>query len=184
MTHKKIALTLSFLFIFSILAIAQNCNAGNRIARKVWQRTGAWTNPVSLVPFTNQFKIKKKVWNAIVGNSSATWGPRHINLNKKESGTVHGGTKRTFVSDPLFYNNARIKLDKTGGRGRTLVLICTHDDDGTSRGVQEYEFQNSGTTSSKTFRIPNVRGKIVSISISCKTALRSFTYGVKLENYN
>lgn len=181
MKHS-IILSIIILLLSCSNTYAQNCNAGARIAQKAWQETGKWTNPVSLIPFTTHFKIKKTVWNAIVGNSSATWGPRNIDLDTPEHGTVHGGTKRTFVTDPLFYENATITLNKTGGRGRTVVLVCTHDDRGNSEGVREYTFVNSGLNSSKTFNIPNVRGKIVSIAISCKTSLRSFSYNVEIVN--
>lgn len=180
---KMIIGLIAILFICS-QGYAQNCNAGARVADRVWAHTGGWTNPVSFVPFANMFKVKKTVWNGIVGNSSATWGPRNIVVDKKEFGTVQAGTKRTFVSNPLFYNKAKITINKTGGRGRTVVLVCTHDSFGNSEAVREYEFANSGLSSSKVFHVPNVRGKIVSVAISCKTAFRSFTYDAKLENFD
>jgi len=179
---KKSIIVLVAFLCMSTYSYAQNCNAGSRIANRAWNQTGPWTNPVSIVPFVTQFKIKQAIWNTIVGNSQARWGARHIEIDKKATGTVQGGTKRTFVSNPLFYDNLKITLNKTGGRGRTVVLVCTHDSDGNSEAIREYTFQNSALSSSKQFQIPNIRGKIVSIAISCKTALRSFTYDIELEN--
>lgn len=181
---KKLIIGMILFFCIASLSIGQNCNGGQRVAKKVWSKTGKWTSPTSFIPFVGGFKLKKAAWNSIVGNSSATWGPRHIEEKEIENGTVHGGTKRTFVSDPQFYDTAKITINKTGGRGRTVVLVCEHNDRGQTVSVDEYEFPNSGLMSSKVFVIPNVRGKILSVTISCKNAIRSFTYNCELENYD
>lgn len=174
---------LVLLFAFGIGTLtAQNCNAGKRIASKVWAKTGKWNNTIQFIPFKTQFNIKKHTWNLIVGNSSARWGPRHLPLSQVQTGTVHAGTKRTFVTDPLFYETMVIQINKTSGRGRTIVLVCEHSDSGASTPIAEYTFENTSMLSSKTFTLNNVRGKIISVAISGKTALRSLSYTIEATN--
>lgn len=99
---KKLILAFTLCALaFSTHLQAQNCNQGANLAQDMWEAWGPWQPNISLIPFKNEVNQIKSAWNAIAGNSSATIGPRFLELDGgNEEGTILGQTKRTFVTPP------------------------------------------------------------------------------------
>lgn len=132
-----------------------------------------------MIPFKNGVKRIKDAWNWISSNSSANIGPRYLEMDGgNEQGTVMGQTQRTFVTPPSFNNTVKVTLNKYDGRAETKVLICSHGDDGITRTLKEYTFENNKNGQTKVFTLTGVRGKIISIAIKNKSVGNKFKYRI------
>lgn len=73
-------------------------------------------------------------WNQLAANQWATLGPRQLEYDTVQTGTVVNPTKRTFVSAvPLESDSFNITVTKKGGGSSTHVVVCSHGSDGSSR---------------------------------------------------
>src|SRR5690606_23783244 len=105
-------------------------------------------------------------WNWIAGNSSATIGPRRLEIDGgNETGQILGQTKSTFVTPPSFNNQVVITINKFEGRAETGVTICTHGQNGVTETVTSYVFPNDNNGKVKSFTINNAKGKIISVAM-------------------
>ena len=180
---KKILFVLTFIVALSITNVtAQNCNQGEKLAEKTWEKWGTWKPNISLIPFNNTLKRVKKAWNWIASNGGATIGPRFLELDGgNKQGSISGQTKRTFVTPPSFEDTITITVNKYDGRAETGLVICSHGRDGVSRQLKSYTFENSKNGKVKTFTLNNVRGKIISVAMRNRSVGNKFKYRINAE---
>ncbi|MEZ4875483.1 MAG: hypothetical protein R2793_08540 [Flavobacteriaceae bacterium] len=173
-----------FLFAFVVLAFsthleAQNCNQGSNLAQSMWDAWGPWQPNISLIPFKNEVRQIKNGWNAIASNSSATIGPRLLELDGgNEEGTILGQTMRTFVTPPSFDDTVEITINKYDGKAKTGVVICVQGQDGVTTQKASYEFPNENNGKVKKFTLNNVRGKSIIIAMKNLSVGNKFKYRV------
>ncbi len=176
---KLILLTGIILFTFSFQGISQNCNQGEKLAKKTWQKWGPWKPNISLIPFKNKVTKIKNVWNWIASNGGANIGPRLLELDGgNEQGSITGQTKRTFVTPPSFDNKVEITINKYDGKAKTGVVICVQGRDGVTRQRASYEFPNNKNGKVKKFVLNNVKGKIIIIAMKNKSVGNKFKYRI------
>lgn len=167
------------LFAFSFQAEAQNCNQGKKLAEKTWEKWGPWKPKIKLIPFKSDVQKLKNVWNWIASNSSATIGPRLLEVDGgNENGTIMGQTSSTFVTPPSFENKMEITINKYQGRAKTGVVICAMGEDGVLTQLREYEFPNDKNGKVKKFTLNNVKGKIVIVAMKNLSVGNKFTYRI------
>lgn len=178
MKKSIIVCALAFL-AFTIHAEAQNCNQGEKLAEKTWEKWGPWKPNISLIPFKSQVTKIKNVWNWIAQNGGATVGPRFLEVDGgNETGSVAGQTKRTFVTPPSFNNTMTITINKYDGKAETGVVICSHGRDGISTQLKTYTFPNNKNGAVKKFTLTGVKGKIISVAMRNKSVANKFKYRI------
>ncbi|MCB0457854.1 MAG: hypothetical protein KDC91_08930 [Flavobacteriaceae bacterium] len=176
---KVIFLVAFFVFAFGSQLEAQNCNQGSNLAQDMWDAWGPWQPNISLVPFKNEVRLIKNGWNAIAANSSATIGPRFLELDGgNEEGTILGQTMRTFVSHPSFDDTVEITINKYDGKAKTGVVICVQGKDGVTTQKASYEFPNENNGRVKKFTLNNVRGKSIIVAMKNLSVGNKFKYRI------
>lgn len=183
---KKKAFALYFvLFGFAAILNAQNtpnCNQGENLAERTWEKWGPWKPKITLIPFKNEVVALRDNWNWIVSNGNATVGPRRLEIDgENETGTILGKTKSTFVTPPSFNNKVIITINKYDGKAETGVTICTHSSDGSTETETSYVFPNENDSRVKTFTINNVKGKIISVAMKNNSIANKFQYRINAQ---
>ena len=177
---KVIILSLVALFAISFNADAQNCNQGKKLAQKTWQKFNKpWKVNINPIAYATGVKAIKTGWNAIAANSGAAIGPRFLDTDgSKQTGSVSGQTKRTFVTPPSFNKKMTITINKYQGKAETGVIICSHDEQGRTKTLREYTFKKDKNGKVKKFELNNVKGKIISVAIRNRSVANKFKYRV------
>lgn len=180
---KKIIFAAVFIFLgIANTAIAQstpNCNQGENLAQKTWEKWGPWKPDILPIPFRHEVITLRNHWNWIVNNSGATVGPRRLEIDGgNETGNILGQTKSTFVTPPSFENKVVITINKYDGRAETGVTICTHGRDGVTTTVTSYVFPNDNNGKVKTFTVNNAKGKIISVAMKNNSVGNKFSYRI------
>jgi hypothetical protein len=177
---KKIITIIAIaLFAFSYQLEAQNCNQGEKLAQKTWEKWGPWQPNIQLIPFKAEVQKIKNVWNWIAANGGATIGPRFLELDGgNETGTIMGQTKSTFVTPPSFDNKVEITINKFDGKAKTGVVICVQGRNGVTTQKANYEFPNNKNGKVKKFVLNNVKGKIIIVAMKNLSVGNKFKYRI------
>jgi len=176
---KLIVLIVISLFTFTNQTQAQNCNQGVKLAQKTWEQWGPWKPKISLIPFKGKVRKIKRAWNAIVSNSSATIGPRFLELDGgNKQGSIVGQTKGTFVTPPSFDNKVEITINKYDGKARTGVTICVQGRNGVTTQKASYQFPKGKNGKVKKFVLNNVKGKIIIVAMKNLSVGNKFKYRI------
>lgn len=181
---QSLALSLIMFFSFSSAqAQTPKCSSAASAVAAMWNAYGVWTPSVTAQAYGTLATDAIRKWNRKAGNSWGTIGPRHLSLkNKTATGTILGQTNRTFITVPSRGNTVRITLRKTDGRAKTGVTICTQTKNGSRKTVKSYTFNNSRQPMSKTFVVPNAKGKVISVNMRNYSVGNKFKYTIKASN--
>ncbi len=175
---KKVLLTLTIAIITFNLQ-AQNCNQGEELARRTWEKWGPWEPKLHIVPYKATIRTVKFAWNIIASHSPANLSPRFLEFNEvKEQGNIVPRTKRTFVTPPPYVDNVEITINKFDGKARTGVVICTQGKDGITQNIANYTFPRDKRGKIKKFRLNNVKGKIIIVAMKNLSAGNKFKYRI------
>jgi hypothetical protein len=208
---KKIGSTvgISLLLASHILtapAMAAGCNSPLNTTRKIWKKwdevilsTGCITaitiatlgtaTPAASAAcikqsnrFVNAADTMVLAFNALIGDSRLTIGPRPIVFNDTQDGGLIGPIDRTFLSAyPMDKNNVTVSVKKLDGRAATEAIICKVAYDGTATKVGEINFprgnDNIGQELSKT--VTGMENHLLQVRINTITPLFQFKYQLK-----
>ncbi|MDH3280880.1 MAG: hypothetical protein OEQ18_07100 [Gammaproteobacteria bacterium] len=118
-------------------------------------------------------------WNEFADDNWATIGPRKLEFDTLQSGTVVNPTRRTFVSAiPLESDYAKITLTKRGGRSTTQIAVCSHGPDGDTR-VEHSTIITGDRPDGYQWSPPELEGmldRLISIQIQPTSAARQLGY--------
>lgn len=178
---QVLAFSLMMAFSFSTAqAQTPQCSSAASAVAGMWNSYGVWSPSVTVQAYGTLATDAIRKWNRLAGNSWGSIGPRHLSLkNKSATGTILGQTNRTFVTVPSHGNTVKIILRKTDGRAKTGVTICTQTKSGTRRTVKSYTFNNSKAAMTKTFIIPNAKGKVISVNMRNYSVGNKFKYTIR-----
>lgn len=103
------------------------------------------------------------------------------NLGSK-NGNVVGNTLSKYTSNkPACKNRATVKVQKTGGKAKTMVTVYkANTKNGSGTYVTSYEFPNGKAKSTKTFTVNNANGKYIRIEVKNRSAANTFKYSAKI----
>ncbi|MEO0474163.1 MAG: hypothetical protein AAF206_31430 [Bacteroidota bacterium] len=170
--------TLSF-GLTSLNAQTPGCSSAANTVSTMWQKYGEWSPSIGFSAWASKADRAIRLWNQAARNSWATIGPRSLNLPRDtESGTILGQTNRTFVTPPSFHNTIEITINKTDGRAKTGITICTKSRNGSRRTVHSYTFNNGNRPMRKVFTINNAKGKVISVSMRNYSVGNKFKYTI------
>ncbi|WP_146138366.1 hypothetical protein [Chamaesiphon polymorphus] len=199
----------SLLLLNNILttpAMAAGCNSPLNTTRKIWKKWdetilatscittativtfGAGTPAASAACIKQSSLFLKAAdtmvlaFNALIGDSRLTIGPRPILFNDTQDGGLIGPIDRTFLSAyPMDKNNVTVSVKKLDGRAATEVIICKVATDGTATKVGEINFprgaDNIGQELSKT--VTGMENHLLQVRINTITPLFQFKYQLK-----
>lgn len=122
-----------------------------------------------------------KQWNTLLaGNGWARIGPRAIEFEKAEKGTVQGITERLFVSPMPAFRPVTVEITKLDGKGRVRAVVCKAPEKGRAQVVRAFDIDDDtkdGTV--EKVEIPDAVGHVIKIVFHGKNATRSIQYTVK-----
>lgn len=124
-------LVFSFVLAFSTSASAQ-CDAGaiSKLIKQLREECNKEGEPNAIQCTKTGEKLSKvvKTLNSLTSNGSLTIGPRYIQFNKDQDGTVIAPGDRTFVSGaPLEKDGASLTLTHHDGNAALDVVVCKID---------------------------------------------------------
>lgn len=123
-----------------------------------------------------------KFFNANANNSWATIGPRRLEWNKTQTGTVVSTFSRVFLSaEPIDKDSVTVKVKKIDGKAKAQVVICKIDDKGNYIKLAEFEFfkgdDNEGQEISRT--VTGTKGHLVQVRLDADSVVNKFEYQIK-----
>lgn len=135
-------LVFSFVMAFSTSASAQ-CDAGaiGKLITKLREECKKEGEPNAIQCTKTGEKLSKVVrtLNSLTSNGSLTIGPRFIEFNKNQDGTVIAPGDRTFVSNaPLEKDGASFSLTHHDGKATLEVAVCKIDADGKATKLESF----------------------------------------------
>lgn len=135
----------------------------------------------TLAKFEEAGKKTIAKWNSLVGNTWASLGPRPLTFGTKLKGTVVSTGGRVFITPaplPAHTDEVEIKLEKTGGKGKTSVTVCKISANGKAEQLWSFTIdsgdENEGKTWSRKFK--NLNGYILSVHLDCKSLSKKLEY--------
>ncbi|MCL4789887.1 MAG: hypothetical protein KJ070_24425, partial [Verrucomicrobia bacterium] len=135
----------------------------------------------TLAKFEEAGKKTIAKWNSLVGNTWASLGPRPLTFGTKLKGTVVSTGGRVFITPaplPAHTDEVEIKLEKTGGKGKTSVTACKISANGKAEQLWSFTIdpgdENEGKTWSRKFK--NLNGYILSVHLDCKSLSKKMEY--------
>ncbi|HIN86903.1 MAG TPA: hypothetical protein EYN06_10505 [Myxococcales bacterium] len=195
-----IAFSVGLLLMSSSIASAQDCGKGREILKKlqgavekVLDEVGchyiqAQTGTPAVVCKKGAKVIHKlekkmnaalrKLWKKMVKNSWATIGPRDLQWDKTNSGTLVGLGGRMFVAQtPSHEQTITIKIKKYDGRAKAGVAICVRDlVDKKFKILKKHSFKKGSQKASFKYTIKNAVGKIIMVHLKGKSLAKKFKY--------
>lgn len=121
-----------------------------------------------------------------ISGTSGTSGTSTSNCNYTslgtKSGNVLGNTVGKYTSSKkACKNSAKVKVNKTGGRARTTILVYVSSSrNGTGTLKQSYEFPNGTRKSSKTINVSGCNGKFIRVEVKNRSAANTFKYNLSI----
>ncbi|MCV6628399.1 MAG: hypothetical protein OIF50_00915 [Flavobacteriaceae bacterium] len=154
---------LQLLTILTVLLLAvpihgQNCIKGAKLAR--------------------QLKAYYEQNNQSLNNTKIPY-MRIEGVNK--TGTLYGQGTKTIITDPPKKYTCYITIQKTDGRAKTKVVVCSLNKNGTTRFRREHTFPNGNNTLSKRFKIAGTKDEIIIISMKNLSVGNKFKYRIETE---
>ncbi len=189
---NRLVLVLAVAFVgSSASAQTPGCTSSHEAATKMWD---AWHNAIidgtetvekyALPTVVDWFEYQELAstavtgWNQLANNSWSTIGPRSLNIGSTETGNVVGRTTRTFIMPPSNRDTIRVTINKTDGRARTGVTICTQTNDDRRQSVVSHSFPNTNDPLVETFEITGAADKVISIAIKNYSVGNQFQYSI------
>ena len=208
-----IGIFVALLFAASPVTHAANCQTGAKVASDLWKtyddeakKVGCVLGTGAVVIATGGMKLPEAVkiyseclqkadkadkitrnviqkWNDLVNNNWATLGPRKLEMNDTQTGTIRSQGTRMFVTPTPVSDALEIAITKERFRGKTRVTVCKYAPSGpglNANGDKIWEFtigkglSNKGKTWRRQFG--DVAGHIVSVSFKGQSLAKSMKY--------
>jgi hypothetical protein len=124
-------------------------------------------------------------WNQLVGDGSATIGPRDLPFDETEKGKLVGTSGRMYISLPLPTDSAEVTITERDGKAKTSVVVCEHTPDGKFHEVKTVWFNQDDRakddrSETRTVSLEGLRGRPISVHLDAKSVANTFEYAVRL----
>ena len=122
-----------------------------------------------------------KIWNKIVGDQ--TWakvGPRRMDFDRWNQGTLIGPTERMFVSSIPAVNPVTVDVNKLDNDGEVKVVVCKVPERGKAEAVSTFTIDKSTKKGQvRSIEIGNAKGHVISVVLHGKSLAKSLKYKVR-----
>lgn len=123
--------------------------------------------------------VLAQIWKA-TWNSWISVGPRYLESNAPQHGTLHHLGHRTFGSLGPMAGDARLTIAHRGGQADLTVSYCVLRADGGLSVVATDEVKNGGEVPPRQFSADQVRGRFVIARLEAREAGRRYEYTITL----
>lgn len=185
-----VAASAAFVVAPSTAHAADSCKTVADVSSKVWKETPpAVKTAISSSGAFGATAIKAiklidkgvQIWNKLAKDKSwAKIGPRRIDFDEWNEGTLIGPTERMFVSGIPAVNPVRIDFHKLGKDGKVKVVICQVPEHGPAKVVKSFTVEagaNKGLVKSVTLN--KAKGNIITVVLHGKSVGKSLKYKVR-----
>lgn len=122
-----------------------------------------------------------KLWNEIAGDD--TWakiGPRRLDFDKWEEGTIIGSTERLFVSSFPATNPVTIDFHKLDNDGEVKVVMCKVPEQGKAVEIKTFTVDKDTKVGLvKSIDVTGAKGHIITVALHGKSVAKSLNYKVR-----
>lgn len=122
-----------------------------------------------------------KLWNQIAGDD--TWakiGPRRLDFDKWEEGTLVGATERLFVSSFPATNPVTIDFHKLDNEGEVKVVMCKVPEQGKAVHVKTFTVDKDTKVGLvHSVDVQGGKGHIITVALHGKSVAKSLNYKVR-----
>jgi microsomal dipeptidase-like Zn-dependent dipeptidase len=123
-------------------------------------------------------KGRDVILDALFGDGRLRPGIRR--LVPVQRGNLVSKTSRTFVQHwPMDVDEARIGVERTGGKGQAYVWVCSTSQKGTVRLLGHLEMGRD--EAKQTLEVRGVKGERLSVRLAGRSLTRSFRYELRLQ---
>ncbi len=169
---------------------ADSCKTVADVSSKVWKETPgvvktaiAKSGPfgASAMQALKMIDQGVKIWNKLAGDKSwAKIGPRRMDFEKWNKGTLLGPTERMFISGIPAVNPVEVDFHKLDHAGKVKVVICKVPKKGKAVAVKSFEVAPDARKGKiKTVRIDDAKGHIITVVLHGKSATNKLQYKVR-----
>ncbi|MGH1342893.1 MAG: hypothetical protein ACRBN8_15125 [Nannocystales bacterium] len=169
---------------------ADSCKTAADVSSKVWKETPgvvktaiAKSGPFGATAIQALKLIDEgvKIWNKLSGDKSwKTIGPRRIDFEKWNKGTLLGPTERMFISGIPAVNPVEIDFHKLDHGGKVKVVVCKVPNKGKAVAVKSFEVAPDARKGKiKTVRIDDAKGHIITVVLHGKSVTNKLKYKVR-----
>lgn len=198
----KSIIILSFLLIgfsFHTEMQAQGCKSATVVVKDIFNNYGKVLTkfgctlavPAACLADTKIYSSMTKemieYWNDQSGTTQwATIGPRLLEYNKAEKGTLVSTGGRMFITAiPSNKDELTVDIQELDGRAETSVVVCKVDKDGTYFPLATKWFNDTNDRQDKAdeqrnFKIEGVKGYLISVHFDAKSVANKFQYTLKI----
>ena len=200
----KIITTLFLILTLSATAFPQDkCRSGAQVFGDVYEKwgaviiasgcvvgvnagTGGVAMPLTLQCISNAKKYAEateqmvKFFNQQANNGRWTIGPRRIEWNKAQTGTVVSTFSRVFISAaPVDKDSITVKVKKLDGKAETDIIICKVDEKGNFVKLAQFQFDKKDDAGEEITRtVTGVKGHLVQVRIDADSVVKKFEYSL------
>jgi len=158
-------------------AHAGTCGSVTSVSADIWQKFGSLA---SSLPYVEKVEKMIKFWNANVGGSWATLGPRALTPNTDLAGTVVGKGERVFIAPaPTNEDSITVELEKVAGKAKTNVTVCSVSEAGRPVKIGEFTAAKGDYTKTWTKTIKGVKDKVITVHLAGMSASKKFKYELR-----
>jgi hypothetical protein len=195
MNMRKKLLTVSFMIMALIYTTAtppvsaQDCKTPGPFREAMKQLTseckklGSFSDLVGCVTSAPLYAKIIGIYNGIVGDGPLKIGPRNLNFNQTEQGSLKIPGDRVFITGPSDRATVTLSIKKRGGQGGAKVSICKVDGNGNVALLDTHTFQPDdpdGKEYKKTFSGVLAHGFTTFMDGQGGGVLRRFDFDIRL----
>lgn len=174
----------------SIAHAGDSCSTVADVSSKVWNETpGIVKNAIaSAGPFgASAMKAAKlidegvKIWNKLANDKSwAKIGPRRMDFDEWNTGTLIGPTERMFISGIPALNPVKIDFHKLDYDGKVDVVVCRVPEKGKPKAIKSFTVGAGAANGKvKSFTIDDAKGDIITVVLHGKSVAKKLKYKVR-----
>lgn len=158
-------------------AHAGTCGSVTSVSSDIWQKFGSLA---SSLPYVDKVEEMIKFWNANVGGTWATLGPRALTPDTDLEGSVVGKGERVFIAPaPTNKDSITVELEKLAGKAKTNVTVCSVSEAGRPVKLWEFTAGKGGYTKTWTKTINGVKNKVITVHLAGMSASKKFKYELR-----
>jgi hypothetical protein len=169
---------------------ADSCSTVADVSSKVWNETpGVVKNAIaSAGPFgASAMKAAKlidegiKIWNKLANDKSwAKVGPRRMDFDEWNTGTLIGPTERMFISGIPAVNPVKIDFHKLDHDGKVHVVVCRVPEKGKPTAIKSFTIKAGAPKGKvKSFTIDDAKGDVITVVLHGKSVAKKLKYKVR-----
>jgi hypothetical protein len=169
---------------------AGGCTTAADVGSKVWKKSGPMVKAAlnsaggfgaTAAQVAGFVEKGIKLWNEIAGDT--TWakiGPRRLDYDQWDTGTIIGSTERLFVTSFPATNPVTVDIHKLDNDGEVKFVVCKVPEQGKAVEIKTFTVdKDTDVGLVKSIDVPGARGHVITIALHGKSVAKSLQYKVR-----